>query len=484
MGDAMTLLRHLPAVETVLRESALETLFSRFGRVMVRDTTRRCLEDLRGEILGGELDEESLAGQVAALPERIRLCLENAARQPYRRVINASGILVHTNLGRAPISRSAAEAIARAARHTVALEYDLESGQRGSRLSPLETLLEELFPGSGLAVTNNAAAVLLALNTLARGREVIISRGELVEIGGSFRVPDIMERSGARLVEVGTTNRTRVGDYRRALTAETAAVLRVHPSNFRQLGFTESATARELADLAGEAGLPLIVDQGSGNVHELGPYGIHDEPTVNSVLEEGAHLVTFSGDKLLGGPQAGLVVGDPGLVAKLKANPLARALRPDKLILAGLIETLRSHQRGKAFQEIPVLRHLAAPMADLWSRAEVVVTRLAQADPQVPELRIKEGISRMGGGSSPHGEIPTVLVYLGPVEGGEEALAQRLRHMEPAVVGRRMNGCLVLDLRSVDPEEDELLADALKRALRSLLRTPAQGGALEKEGSD
>jgi L-seryl-tRNA(Ser) seleniumtransferase len=466
MSDVNALLRLLPGVDQLLAHPEIRDVAERFGHVMVRDAARRRLEELREALLAGELDAEVAGSEVATLPQHILADLEERARDPFHRVINATGVIIHTNLGRAPLSRRAAEACFRAARHSVALEYEIESGSRGSRSAPIGDLLEDLFPGhSGLMVNNNAGAVLLCLNTLASDREVIISRGELVEIGGSFRVPEILLRSGARLREVGTTNRTRTEDYRQALGPETGAILRVHRSNFHQVGFTESAPARELSDLAREAGVPLVVDQGSGNLHELGPFGIPDEPTVTSVLEEGADLVTFSGDKLLGGPQAGIVVGQRHLVQQLAANALARALRPDKLILTAMVETLRSHQQGKAFQEIPCLRRLATPLDEVRVRVGLLLERLLAAGVDMERLEAMPGASRTGGGSSPSGEIPTVLLAVKPDRKGEEALAGRLRRGSPVVVGRVSEGRLLLDLRTVEPEEDELLADAVAVAL-------------------
>jgi L-seryl-tRNA(Ser) seleniumtransferase len=463
MGSYTELLRRLPAVETVLADPRLDGACLLHSRVAVRDAVRRRLAVLREELRSGHLDEETLAAETAALADRVILEVEDAARAPYRRVINASGILIHTNLGRAPLARRAVAAACRAGVEPLALEYDLEEGRRGSRRRPVRDSLEELFPGhTGMAVGNNAAGVMLALNCWASGKDVLISRGELVEIGGSFRVPDILRQSGARLKEVGTTNRTRLDDFRTALTGETGAILRVHPSNLHQVGFTEQASPRELAELATTAGIPLIVDQGSGNLHELAPYGIHDEPTVASLLEAGAHLVTFSGDKLLGGPQAGLVVGPERFVEPLCTSPLARALRPDKMILAALVETLRLHQQGLAFTEIPVLRRIALQADQIRERAQRLSRRLQAGGLQPESLELRTGISRTGGGSAPSGDLPTVLVA---VEAPDlEALAARLRSGTPAVVARVADRRLMVDLRSVDPEEDELLAEALLRA--------------------
>jgi len=460
MRSYTELLRRLPAVEAVLADPRLDGACLLHGRVAGRDAVRRRLAVMREELRSGRLDAETLAAETSALAERVILEVEETARAPYRRVINASGILIHTNLGRSPLARRAVAAACRAGVEPLALEYDLDEGRRGSRRRPVRESLEALFPGhTGLAVGNNAAAVLLALNSWTSGKEVLISRGELVEIGGSFRVPDILQHSGARLKEVGTTNRTRISDFSGALTSETGAILRVHPSNFHQVGFTEQASPRELAALATEAGIPLIVDQGSGNLHELAPYGIHDEPTVASLLEAGAHLVTFSGDKLLGGPQAGLVVGAERFVEPLASNPMARALRPDKMILAALVETLRLHQQGLAFIEIPVLRRLALQPDQIRPRAESLSRRLQAGGLQPESLQLRDGISRTGGGSAPSGDLPTVLLAMAAPD--LAGLAARLRKGTPAVVARVADDRLMIDLRTVEPDEDELLAEAL-----------------------
>ena len=465
MRDPKRLLAALPSVDRLLGAPALGPWRERCGHEMVCDAVRQRLALLRQEILTGKLSAAAVKERTGGLVGVVQADLDLRLQDPYPTVINATGIIVHTNLGRAPLARRAREAAWRAADRAVALEYDLEAGQRGSRGGPVRAVLEDLFPAStGLAVNNNAAAVLLALNSLARDGEVLISRGELVEIGGSFRVPDIMERSGARLVEVGTTNRTRVADFRAALGPESAALLRVHPSNFQQVGFTETAKVTELAALGREANLPLIIDQGSGNLHDLSSCGVVDEPAVGALLAAGADVVTFSGDKLLGGPQAGLVVGRPEIIERLARNPLARALRPDKMILAALVETLRIHREGRAFTEIPVLRRLCAPVDEIEVRAAALRVALIDAGVSADRTSIQQGSSRTGGGSSPGSQIASVSVVIHP-QGSVTSLADRLRRRQPAVVARIADGCLLVDLRSVDPEEDALLCEALATAL-------------------
>jgi L-seryl-tRNA(Ser) seleniumtransferase len=373
-----------------------------------------------------------------------------------RRVINATGVIAHTNLGRAVLSREAAIAVAEAVAGYLDLEYDLARGSRGRRMTHLAPVLARLFPGAAaLVVNNNAAAVLLALHALARGREVVVSRGELVEIGGGFRVPEILAASGARLKEVGTTNRTRLEDYRTALGPKTAALLKVHPSNFHQVGFTESVAVAELAPLAKEAGLPLLVDWGSGDLVDLTPFGIRDERPVSALLEDGADLVTFSGDKLLGGPQAGFLVGRADLVDRAAKSPLARALRVDRVTLAALHATLSAYLRGRAFEEVPTLRMLALTEDEVGMRAE----RLRAGLPEGADVAIVSGVSRPGGGASPAGERPTRLLSL-PAK-----LERRLREGEPPILGRVHEGRLLLDLRTVLPGEDA----EVTRRLRELL---------------
>ena len=466
MSSPASLLRHLPAVERLLAAPRLATALDLHGRVAVRDAARRRLAALREEIRAGDMDLEALTAAITDLPGRVVAEVEEACRAPYKRVINASGILIHTNLGRSPLAQRAVAAATRAAAEPLALEYDLEEGRRGSRRGPVLEVLAALFPDTtGLVVGNNAAAVLLALNTWCLGRGVLISRGELVEIGGAFRVPEILVRSGAVLKEVGTTNRTRIEDFRAGLNDHVGAILRVHPSNFHQVGFTEQAGTRELAELARAAGIPFMVDQGSGNLHELTAVGIRDEPTVASILAAGADVVTFSGDKLLGGPQAGLIVGGETWVEPMAANPMARALRPDKMILAAMVETLRLHEQGLAFAEIPVLRRLALTVDALRLRAEDFRRRLETGGVPARALTLQEGISRVGGGSSPAGHVPTVLVALARPGLSLDELAVRLRTGTPAVVARVSGNRLLLDLRTVDESEDELLAEAVLQAL-------------------
>jgi L-seryl-tRNA(Ser) seleniumtransferase len=322
--------------------------------------------------------------------------------------------------------------------------------------------VSRLFPGASfVAVNNNAAAIMLCLRALSRRREVVVSRGELVEIGGSFRVPDILAASGAKLREVGTTNRTRLSDYASALTPRTGLILKVHTSNFRIVGFTEETSIPNLSRLAREAGLPLVVDWGSGDLVDLGPLGIRDELPIGEVLAAGADIVTFSGDKLLGGPQAGLAIGRPELIDRLRKDPLARVCRLDRLLIAALHRTLSAYVRGKAFEEVPTLRMLALTKREIERRADRIRREVARRSGRAGLLALVPGVSRTGGGSSPTGERPTCLLSVARGDGDAGALERRLRAGDPPIVGRVKDGRLLLDLRTVLPEQDAVLIDRL-----------------------
>ena len=453
--------RALPAIGRLLDDEALAGAISRHGRPLVTALLREIVEALRsrvGESAAAIPDEHELSRLVDRRAEAL------LAPSP-RRVINATGVIAHTNLGRSVLSAAAAARVAEAATGYVDLEYDVAKGKRGDRMSHLTGLFERLFPGfDSLAVNNNAAATFLALRALAKGREVVVSRGELVEIGGSFRIPDVLAASGAKLREVGTTNRTRAEDYDSAAGPKTGALLKVHTSNFKVVGFTEDAGIEELAALAKAKGVPLIVDWGSGDLAELEALGVKDETPVATILAQGADVVTFSGDKLLGGPQAGIAVGRPDLIKKMRKDPMARVLRLDRLQIAALRETLVSYVTGRALDEVPTLRMLAIPADAIAVRAEAVA-KAAQAG--APELRfsIEPGVSRPGGGSSPVGEVPTMLLVIDDPSGDAGKLEARLRRGDPPVVARVQDGKLLLDLRTVLPEQDDVVARALAVAV-------------------
>ena len=434
----------LPAVGRLVNEPGYARLRPRFPQPLLVAAIR---EQLEAERAGAAATDEE---RLARVEERLRDWIAPSLR----RVINASGVVLHTNLGRAPLARSAASAVGLVAEGYANLEFDLARGKRGERAAHVAPLLRRLTGApAALAVNNNAAAVLLMLTALAKGREVIVSRGEQVEIGGSFRMPDVMRLSGARMVEVGTTNRTRAADYEAALTQRTAAILRVHTSNFRVTGFTESPSLAELAEVAHGRGLLLLDDLGSGSL-----FGIAGEPSVVQSLEH-ADVVAFSGDKLLGGPQAGILLGSAELVAKLAKHPLARALRIDKLSLAALEATLREWLLGQAATEVPVERMLTATAAELRRRAAWWVVKLGDREIATTLL---ESESAAGGGSLPGHGLPTTLVAL---PGPASRLLRALREGDPPVLARIEADRCCLDPRTVLPGEDERLFEAAEQAL-------------------
>ncbi len=441
--------RRLPSVDAVVRAAGdVGAQRDRFVRAV-----REVLAEARTS--GAALDEAS-----AATVARARLATRD--RRSLRRVINATGVVLQTNLGRAPLAPAAIDAIADAT-GAVSVEYDLDAGRRGERHGHAARLLAELSGAEdGVVANNNAAAVLLALSAIASRREVIVARGELVEIGGGFRIPDVLRRSGAKLVEVGTTNRTYVRDYGAAITERTGAILRVHASNFKVSGFVASPEDRSLGALARERGVAFIHDLGSGTFIDTSRYGLAREETVREAVAAGADVVTFSGDKLLGGPQAGLAVGRASAIAALRAHPLMRAVRPDKITLAALVATLELYRDGRAESDIPVWRMIAATQSTLTKRARALAAALAR---QGAEAEVIETESTIGGGSLPEETQPSRAVALGARHGHANELAARLRATTPPVIARVIEDRVALDLRSVQAEDDELLARTVTAAL-------------------
>ncbi len=446
-------MRDLPALHRLIAAPEIEELAQRYPRERVRDALRETVEDMRQRIARGEaLAAETVAP--ARIAEATLRRLDYLDDDGLRHVINATGVVLHTNLGRAPLAPSAAQAAARAGSGYSDLEFDRESGRRGSRQDHLEGLLRRLAGApAALVVNNNAAAVFLVLRTLAAGRETVISRGELVEIGGSFRIPDVLRESGSILHEVGTTNRTHLRDYEQAIDADTAALLRVHPSNFRQIGFTLRVEGEELAALAHDRGILFLEDLGSGALTTLG-----DEPTVQRVLASGADIVTMSGDKLLGGPQAGIILGREDLVAELRRAPLYRALRPDKMTIAALAETLRLYLMDGR-DAVPAVRMLEAPAVTLKAAAMRLRGRMRRAGVAC-ELVALAG--RAGGGSLPETALPSWGVALSAAD--LEELHRRLRLGRPAVVGRIEDDHLLFDVRTILPGEEGDLVQAVAAA--------------------
>ena len=454
-------LRSLPQVQRLLEMPGAAPLLATASRPAVVAALRAALAECRAELLAP--DGPASLPTPAEILARAAAALRSGEQPVLRRVINATGIVLHTSLGRAPLAPEAVAAVAEVAASYSNLEFDLDEGERGSRTAGIEPLLCRITGAeAALAVNNNAAAVLLALSALAGGGEVVVSRGELVEIGGGFRIPDVIRQGGARLVEVGTTNRTRLADYRDAITPATRVLLKVHQSNYRIVGFTAAASVKELAALARERGLLLVEDQGSGTLADLGRLGRSHEPTVREAVEGGADLVAFSGDKLLGGPQAGLLVGRREAVDPLRRHPLLRALRLDKLTLAALEATLRLHlDEAGAARRLPVLRMLAQDEAMLQDRAE----RLATLLPADAAVRIEPTIGYAGGGALPDEGVPSRAVSLATPGIAADELARRLRAGRPAVVGRLHDGRLLLDVLAVADAELPDLADAVRGAL-------------------
>jgi len=456
-------LKRLPAVSRLLDDPALAEPLARWGRPLVTDLLRGEIDRLRARFQAGkgEASVPSAAEFASAVASQAEALLAPSPRV----VINATGVVAHTNLGRSVLSSAASRRVAEAAACYLDLEYDLEKGARGDRMVHLDGLLQRLFPGrSAIAVNNNAGAILLALRALSQGREVVVSRGELVEIGGAFRVPDILAASGAKMKEVGTTNRTRLADYEAAIGPKTGLILKVHTSNFKIIGFTEETSIRELATLAQAKGLPVVVDWGSGDLIDLASFGVRDEIPVGTLLDQGADIVTFSGDKLLGGPQAGLAVGRDDLLKRLRRDPMARVLRLDRLQIAALRETLAAYVTGRAAQEVPTLRMLSLSSAEIGRRAEAVAREACRLAPRLA-WRLEVGVSRPGGGSSPTGEIATTLLAIEDPSGDAGRLEVRLRRGDPPVVARVNDGKLLLDLRTVLPEQDALLSNCLASAV-------------------
>jgi len=450
--------RLLPSVEQVLQRPEVRALEARHGRPLVVSAVRGLVEEARAQAAAG--DREAVEAVGDALPARLAERLERAQSPSLVRVINATGVVVHTNLGRAPLPPSAAAQVARVATGYSNLEFDVARGERGQREVHAESRLRDLLGSEAVVVVNNnAAAVLLAVNTFAEGREVVVSRSELVEIGGSFRIPDVLRKGGARLREVGTTNRTRIADYRAALGPGTGLILKVHPSNFRIVGFTEAPSREELVALAREAGVPMAEDLGSGLI---APVPGLDEVTVGESLRAGVDVVTFSGDKLLGGPQAGLVAGRAEPLVAMRTNALYRALRVDKMTLAALDAVLALHQAGRAESEVPTLRMLSLPASAIRARAEALAAALAKSCPSV-EASVVDGASAVGGGAAPVTEIPTALLRLVHPARPAQEMAAALRAGDPPVVARVADDALVLDLRTVAPEEDDAVRAALVR---------------------
>ena len=472
----------LPSVDTLVRASSLAPLVTSHGSAAVTDAVRVVLSRLREEAFDSRMDERSLDLALGGLPAAVERQLRQSLSYSLQPLINATGVILHTNLGRAPLAAAALDHVRATASGYSNLEFDLATGERGKRDVHVDRLFRKLLSDqvgtdgfvraaehtaaaistaiSTIVVNNNAAAVLLALNSLAEGGEVIVSRGELVEIGGSFRIPDVMSKSSATLREVGTTNRTRIADYERAINDRTRLLLRVHRSNFEITGFTEQPGLDELVALARRRNLPLMEDLGSGALFDLRSIGINDEPGVLDSLRAGVDIVTYSGDKLLGGPQAGLISGSTDLVARMRSNSLFRALRVDKLTYAALEATLLAYVK-RDHDAVPVLRMMRLSKDEIARRAEEIVSTVESAHVKHLKLELLDGESVIGGGAAPSAVLPTRLIALTHIDLSADELSARLRANNPPVIARVEDGRMLLDLRTVFPEQDAVVVEAL-----------------------
>jgi L-seryl-tRNA(Ser) seleniumtransferase len=459
MAINTTLLRSLPKVDESIKD--LEPFLSEnIPHAVVKTAVQECIERQRARFLEGVETEEISA---AEWQQMFLLEIGRKTQPNFRRVINGTGVVIHTNLGRSLLSKKAADALVQAGAYYSNLEFDLATGRRGSRYSHVEKIICDLTGAeAALVVNNNAAAVLLVLDTLAHGTQVIVSRGQLVEIGGSFRIPEVMAKSGARLVEVGATNRTHLYDYERAITPETSLLLRVHTSNFRIIGFTSEVSAADMVDLAHRHGLLVMEDLGSGSLIDLSQFGLSREPTVQDIVREGVDVITFSGDKLLGGPQAGIIVGRKEVIDRVKKNPLNRALRIDKFTLSSLEMILRDYyDTDQALKSIPTLNMLTLSPATIKRRAQMLIRRVGRKIERQCGLSLRATVSRVGGGAMPEFSIPSWAVALEPFEIGVSSLEKEFRSLPVPLIGRIEEERFLIDMRTVQLQEIAMVGDIL-----------------------
>jgi L-seryl-tRNA(Ser) seleniumtransferase len=456
------MLRSLPAVDELLRQEAVQDAAESYPRTVVVGAIRNVLERIRKAILAGHETIDPLRFERSSLVDEILAEIEHLAAFTLRRVVNGTGIIVHTNLGRSLLCQDALARLQLIASGYSNLEYDLQTGTRGSRYVHAEAILCEITGAEeALVVNNNAAAVLIALNTLAQGREVVVSRGQLVEIGGSFRIPDIMARSGARLKEVGTTNRTHLGDYETAIGQDTALLLNVHASNYQIIGFTAEVDLENLVALGRKHGLPVMQDLGSGCFVDVRRFGLQGEPLVQDMVRSGVDVLTFSGDKLLGSTQAGIILGSRDLISRLRQNPLTRAVRVDKLTLAALEATLRLYRdEDTAIKAIPTLRMIATDLKTLEGQAQDLLERLTAEVPAQIKVEVVDGSSMVGGGALPVQTLLTKLVALSSEELSASRLEAYFREYEPPIIGRVESERFLLDVRTLQPGEEEIIVAA------------------------
>ena len=453
--------RNIPSVNELLESPQLKKIVESVNHQVVVDGVRTFIDDLK-ETINNATDEIEVPSPTE-LAEKIADWLHVEQREYLRPVINGTGIILHTGLGRAPLAQSAIAATVQIANGYASVEVDLATGQRGQRVKAVEKLLCELTGAeAAVVVNNNAAATMIALATVATGKEVIVSRGQLIEIGGSYRLPDVMQCSGCQLKEVGTTNKTHAADYSSAIGEETGAILKVHPSNFEVVGFTKTVSTKELVDIAHANDLPMIDDVGSGALIDFAQFGLSNEPVVGASIQDGADIVLFSGDKLIGGPQCGIIIGKRKYIDQVLKNPLMRAMRVDKMTLAALAATLRLYRKeDTAQQEVPILRMLSMPQANLKLRAQKV-TQQIQGESWLESCEAAQSQSMLGGGSLPTQKIPTWCVAMRPRGSSVNRVAERLRSANPAVIGRVQKDTLLVDMRTVLPEQDIVLVELLQ----------------------
>lgn len=471
MNKNTNLFSLIPKVDDLLYDEKVKGLLKYYPRVIIVESVREEVDILRNEIRKGEMTEENIRKYIKNLPNKIELKSENKMTFHLKKAINATGVVIHTNLGRSLINEEVMDNVFEIATNYSNLEFNLYKGERGSRYAHLEDVITDITGGeSAMVVNNNAAAVLLVLSTLAKDREVIVSRGELIEIGGSFRVPDVMEQSGAHLVAVGTTNKTHLWDYEKAITEETAALLKVHTSNYRVVGFSSSVDSEELNNLKNKYDIPLIEDLGSGVLIDLSKYGLEYEPTVQDSLKNGVDIVTFSGDKLLGGPQAGIIVGKKKYIDEMKKNPLTRAFRVDKFTISALEATLKLYiEEETAVKKIPTLNMLTLTRKEINERAILLYEKLNETiSYDDVEINIVDDYSEVGGGSLPLEKLPTKCIAISLENNSVAALERELRHGEIPIVVRVYNDKVLLDLRTIKEDEFDTICESLSYSVKRI----------------
>lgn len=464
------LFNKLPKVDEILKEEGINNILKAVSRNIVLESVREEIDMIRNRIINNNINEEELEKILSNIIDSIIGRVTKKNKNKLQRVINCTGTIIHTNLGRSLISENAANQLLRVASSYSNLEYNLDEGKRGSRYSHIEYIIQKITGAeAAMVVNNNAAAVMLVLSTMAKDKEIIVSRGELVEIGGSFRIPDVMEQSGGKLVDVGTTNKTHPKDYVEAIGEETAALLKVHTSNYRIVGFTESVSLDELVSIGKEHNIPVIEDIGSGVLLDLTKYGLDYEPTVQESIQKGVDIVTFSGDKLLGGPQAGIIVGSKKYINKMKKNPLTRAFRVDKFTIAALETTLKHYlDENEAIKKIPTLRMLTMPINEIIEKAESLKNKLETIDDYRFSYKIVDVYSQVGGGAMPLERIPSFAIEITSETVSVNKVEKKLRKLNTPIIVRMYNDKIYIDLRTVDIQELDIIKNGFLQVFKTL----------------